>query len=379
MESTLTLNRMNMPTMSRTGKAVLILLALLFATDLGFAQRRSANTPASSINNNTEPIKPPQPRVFAVPGDGKVTIYWDESAELHNDPFFGTLFNPITRTMGRNPQNFEGYMVYKSTDPNFIDALRITDNLGNPQRLSPVVRYDLSNEIVEYHPASIDGVRYWLGQDSGLSRIFEDTDVTNGRTYYYAVVAYTHGDALPGFNVPIEFSQGVPLPDSLQPLQRDIYQWPPLESDIDLTVGADGSVQTGVNTVSVMPRGPASGFITPLDPEIAQEGSAGGIVDVTIIDPYKLKGGSNYEVTFEDTVIRGATDLDPDLIVTKNFSLTNTFERRDPDRPRGKVSESGIAHPRGISVESGKYRRFRFCESGSDTLGNRRHRSDPSV
>ena len=309
--------------MCRAGKAVLILLALLLVTDLGFAQRRSVNTQTSALNNNTEPIKPPKPRVFAVPGDGKVTIYWDESAESHYDPFFETLFNPITRTMGRNPRNFEGYMVYKSTDPNFIDALRITDNLGNPARLSPEARFDLQNQIVDYHPASINGVRYWLGQDSGLSRIYEDTDVTNGRTYYYAVVAYTHGDALPGFDVPIEFSQGVPLPDSLQPLQRDIYKWPPLESDIDLTVGADGSVQTGINTVSVMPRGPASGFITPLNPEITQEGSAGGIVDVTIIDPYRLKDGSNYEVTFEDTVIRGATDLDPDLIVTKNFSLTN--------------------------------------------------------
>jgi photosystem II stability/assembly factor-like uncharacterized protein len=323
MESTLTLNRTNMPKMSRAGKILLILLALLLASDIGFAQRRGANTQTSVINDNTEPTKPPKPRVFAVPGDGRVTIYWDESAESHYDPFFETLFNPITRRLGRNPRNFEGYMVYKSTDPNFIDALRITDNLGNPQRLSPVVRYDLANQIVDYHPASIGGVRYWLGQDSGLSRIFEDTDVTNGRIYYYAVVAYTHGDALPGFAVPVEFFQGVPLPDSLQPLQRDIYNYPPLESEIDINVGADGTVQTGVNTVMVVPSRPVSGFITPLNPQISQEGSAGGIVDVSIIDPYNLKGGSNYEVSFEDTVIRGATDLDPDLIVTKNFSLTN--------------------------------------------------------
>ncbi|MFU8860108.1 MAG: WD40/YVTN/BNR-like repeat-containing protein [Cyclonatronaceae bacterium] len=323
MESTFILNRIHKPAMRRAGKAVLVLLALLLITDLGFSQRRGVMSITSFVTDNTEPVRPPQPRVFAVPGDGKVTIYWDESAESHYDPFFETIFNPITRTMGRNPRNFEGYMVYKSTDPGFIDALRITDNLGNPQRLSPVVRYDLANQIVDYHPASIDGVRYWLGQDTGISRIFEDTDVINGRTYYYAVVAYTHGDALSGFEVPIEFSQGVPLPDSLQPLQRDIYTWPPLESEIDITVGDDGTVQTGVNTVSVMPRGPVSGFMAPEDPEIAQEGSAGGLVDVTIIDPSKLNGGSDYEVTFEDTVIRGATDLDPDLIVTKNFSLTN--------------------------------------------------------
>jgi photosystem II stability/assembly factor-like uncharacterized protein len=316
MVNTITLNSKYISNASRTTKTILVLVAMLLIADQGFTQRR--NIPSRQSNaffDGLEPVKPPMPRVHAVPGDGEITIYWDESAENHFDPYF--------QSIGRNPRNFEGYMVYKSTDPHFIDALRITDNLGNPQRLSPVVRYDLQNQIVDYHPASIGGVRYWLGQDSGISRIFVDTDVTNGRTYYYAVVAYTHGDARAGFETPILFDQGVPLPDSLQPLQRDIYTVPPLESDIDITVHENGTVETGVNSVRVVPSRPVSGYMPPSDPDIIREGTAGGIVTVQIIDPSRLRGGNTYEVTFEDTVIRGATDLDPDLVSTKNFSLTN--------------------------------------------------------
>src|SRR5262249_48121680 len=40
---------------------------------------------------------------------------------------------------------------------------------------------------------------YFLGTDSGIKHAFEDTDVTNGQTYYYAVCAYDHGSEQPLF------------------------------------------------------------------------------------------------------------------------------------------------------------------------------------
>ncbi|MFU8813063.1 MAG: YCF48-related protein [Balneolaceae bacterium] len=260
----------------------------------------------------TEPVLPSKPLLKAVPGDGQVLLYWDESAEAHFDEYLESL--------GLNPENFEGYKVYKSTDPNFLDALRITDNRGNVQRLAPSAQFDLQNEIRDFHPASINGVRFFLGSDVGLQRQWLDTEVINGRTYYYAVVAYTHGDALPGFPIPIEVDgQG----NISEPLPNEVYTIPPVESEIDITIQSDGTVVTGRNTVRVIPRRPAAGAVEPVNPMVTRlSGSAGGTVSVEIIDPSELVPGANYLVTFRDTILPGTGD-NPDLPTTRDFSLLN--------------------------------------------------------
>jgi len=257
----------------------------------------------------TEPIRPPKPILKAVAGDGQVLLYWDDNAESHFDEYL--------QSIGRNPNNFEGYMVYKSTDPNFVDALRITDNFGNKTRLAPEVQFDLANEITGYHPAAINGTRFFLGNDIGLRRVWVDNNVMNGRTYYYAVVAYTHGDAVAGFPLPFDPS-GTPFPN-------EIYVHPPLESEIDISITSNGTVITGDNTVKVIPRRPSVGYVEPMNPTVSRvSGSAGGTITVDIIDPAELIAGSNYSITFQDTIIPGAPGR-PDLPVTKNFSLFNNI------------------------------------------------------
>jgi photosystem II stability/assembly factor-like uncharacterized protein len=259
----------------------------------------------------TEPVPPPKPILKAVPGDGKVFLYWDENAEKHFDAYMSSI--------GRNPNNFQGYKVYRATDPNFIDALRITDNLGNPNRLAPEVQFDLPNEITGYHPASIGGTRYFLGTDTGLQRTWLDEGLINGRTYYYAVVAYTFGDAIPDFPLPFD-PQRTFLPN-------EIYTYPPLESEIDITVHSDGSVTTGVNTQKVVPKKRAIGSVDPVNPTVDRvSGTAGGDIIVDITDPSELVAGANYSISFEDTVI--ITDDDVMLPVTKNFSLYNNTTGR---------------------------------------------------
>jgi len=253
-----------------------------------------------------EPVPPPKPLLKAVPGDGKVFLYWDENAEKHYDAYLDSI--------GRNPNNFQGYKVYRATDPHFIDALRITDNLGNPNRLAPEVQFDLPNEITGYHPASIGGTRYFLGSDTGLQRTWLDEGLINGRTYYYAVVAYTSGDALPDFPLPFD-PQRTFLPN-------EIYIYPPLESEIDITVYSDGSVTTGVNAQKIVPRKRSIGSIDPVNPTVDRvSGTAGGDISIEIMDPSELVAGANYNISFEDTVI--ITDDDVMLPVTKNFSLYN--------------------------------------------------------
>src|SRR5690606_24255337 len=54
-------------------------------------------------------------------------------------------------------------------------------------------QFDLDNGIRGYSNLQVQGVAYWLGEDSGITHTFTDTEVRNGQTYYYAVTAYDRG------------------------------------------------------------------------------------------------------------------------------------------------------------------------------------------
>ena len=53
---------------------------------------------------------PPKPNVRAIPGDGRVTLYWDNIAESTTDPL-------------TNTKDFEGYKIYRSEDYTFSRRL----------------------------------------------------------------------------------------------------------------------------------------------------------------------------------------------------------------------------------------------------------------
>ncbi|MCC5935566.1 MAG: hypothetical protein JJU35_15065 [Balneolales bacterium] len=278
-------------------------------------------------NGAVQPIRPPKPQLSAVVGDGSVLLYWDDAAEFHFDPFFDgyvvyrrPVATGVFEDVFANPNNFQGYMIFKSTDPEFTDALRITDNQGNRTRLAFEDVFDLQNEITGYHPASVGGQRIWMGSDTGIRRIWEDTGLTNGRTYYYAVVSFTHGDALPEFELPIEFDdEGLPV----LPLPNSIYTVPPIDSGLDIEILPDGSVITGVNVVKVTPQRGAAGFVPAQDPAISRvSGSGSGTIELQVIDPAALRNGNNYSIVFTDTLIeRPGNVVD---LVTKSVSLINT-------------------------------------------------------
>ena len=54
----------------------------------------------------------------------KVTLYWNKFSEKSIDPIYG--------------QDFEGYRIYRSTDPGFIDSYTITDAYGNITFKEPI-------------------------------------------------------------------------------------------------------------------------------------------------------------------------------------------------------------------------------------------------
>ncbi len=231
---------------------------------------------------------PDPPILKAVPGDGKVTLYWETNSEESFDRY-------LNRITG-NGNDFEGYRIYRSTDPSFEDIRNITDGFGNALYYTPIAQFDLENGVQGFDSVGVNGVRFNLGTDSGLQRFYVDNDVINGKTYYYAVTGYDAGFVPAGIA--------------------------PSESPIQVSQAPDGSVSFGVNVAQVRPFRSQAGYVNPQDPQATiVQGSPGGSVNIDIIDPFELKADNLYEVTFEDTLIDGGTE--PDTLRTLNFTLAN--------------------------------------------------------
>ena len=228
---------------------------------------------------------PIQVSVTAVPGDGEVTLYWDDVAEYSVDQYIEDIGGPA--------DDFEGYRIYRATDPAFEDAKIITDGYGVSTLLSPIAQFDLADGITGFDPIGYNGVQYYLGDDTGLSHSFKDTDLVNGQRYFYAVTAYDFGYAAALIA--------------------------PSETSISVDVDLEGNIKTGSNVVVVRPSAKAAGYL-PAEVESFDHttGSATGEITIEIIDPTAVLGGHVYEITFEDTTIAGK---DTDTLKTKNFSV----------------------------------------------------------
>lgn len=242
---------------------------------------------------------PITPELTAVPGDGKVTLYWDSDAEESYDQFLAGL--------GRDPNDFEGYRVYRATDPAFLDVLTITDGFGNSLLRSPIAQFDKINGKVGFHPVDINGVKFFLGTDRrdtalgedayGLAHAFVDTTVTNGITYYYAVTAYDYGSVV----------------DNI----------PPTETPIRIQRQPDGSILPGRNVAVVVPTPASLGMVDADIPEgiLRTKGATTSRIGYRIIDPTIIEDGRRFRITFEDTLKPSGNRNVPDTLTTKTFSL----------------------------------------------------------
>ena len=145
-------------------------------------------------------------------------------------------------TNGVVNRDFEGYKIYRATDTEFEDALTITDGDGNPTFFEPYTQngeraqWDLVNGKYGWHPVSLNGVQFYLGDETGLQHSYVDEDVVNGQTYYYAVVSYDYGGD--------EFNEIIP---SDSPMRLRVNT---ITNDISL----------GPNVVKVVPSPPAAGY-----------------------------------------------------------------------------------------------------------------------
>jgi hypothetical protein len=262
------------------------------------AENQSAAIDRQKINSNIAEARtayeadyqfaraPSPPIVRAVAEDGRVTLYWDDTAEDSFDKFVADITG--------DGFDFEGYKIYKSTDNAFESVGQITDSQGSFLYYRPEAIYDKVDGIQGDDPVGVNGTKFNLGTDSGLRYTFVDENVTNGVTYYYAVTSYDYG-------VP---SDGIA----------------PAESPIQISQNPDGSVILGQNVVQVRPTESPAGYVNPENPEATLiSGSPGGSVNIDVLDPDFIRADNLYRVVFEDTLVDGGNSQD--TLKTKNFSL----------------------------------------------------------
>lgn len=285
----------------------------------------TAETVQRIYNANYRFFRPPlKPTVYAVPGDRKVTLYWDLKAEYSVDPITG--------------MDFEGYVIYRSTDPTFNDIQKVTDGKGAKFLYEPLkdvngveakwdvdvrpepfedlnknLKYDVGEPYIDingngqwdsmapdywkgYHPVPYQGrgVHYFLGNNRGLVHSYVDSNnVINGQTYYYAVVAYDHGDSL-----------GIPPTETTKKITID-----PITNQL----------QFDVNTVMVIPGPRASGYVatsTGNNSLIHESGIGNGDVLLDVINDLLVEDNSEYRIFFKDSLY-----INKKFEAGKNFSV----------------------------------------------------------
>ncbi|MBE0538589.1 MAG: hypothetical protein IH620_02655 [Ignavibacterium sp.] len=241
-----------------------------FSLALGFgANLRELKTTTKVVQqiykaNYQFAIPPPMPTVNAFTGDRFVTLTWDNAGER--------AFDPIT-----NNNDFEGYKVYRSTDPAFLDPQVIYTGTGTrPFALKPIAQFDLINGIAGFSNTTVEGIAYFLGEDTGLKHTFTDTTVYNGQRYFYAVVSYDRG---------VDSSQ--------------IY---PSENAITVSQTLRGGTILPKNVVEVYPNPPVVGYQSAQVLNLVQsEGRGIGNVSLQVLNSELVPDNHTFSIKFENT------------------------------------------------------------------------------
>ncbi|MCK5683388.1 hypothetical protein KAJ27_04685 [bacterium] len=253
----------------RAGQTERFSLALVYGNDIDDLLKNRETVQKIYNADYRFPQPPEKPTLTVVPGEGKVTLYWDRVAENSMDP--------VTKEY-----DFEGYKIYKATDADFNDVFSVTNLNGTVTGYKPLMQYDKKNDIEGiFYPSEIlyqdaEGFSYNLGSNTGLRHSYVDTDVEDGRRYFYAVVAYDRGDAA-----------------------EDIF---PSENTKFISVQPDGSIITDINSAMVRPGDEAMAYEALNEINLLEHvsGNGSGSIRYEVVDESKLNG-HNYRVIFADS------------------------------------------------------------------------------
>ena len=248
-------------------------MALIFGQD-SEDLARTKRTVQQIYNADYRFARPPdKPKLTVIPGDGEVILKWDGKAEMSWDPFLQEF-------------DFEGYRIYRSTEAQFLENKTITDAYGRATYRDPIAQFDLQNGLKGLHPIDVEGVKFDLGEDTGLKHIYVDDDVQNGQTYYYAIVSYDRGLVDTSATGAIE---GITPSECASIIKVDQY----------------GNVETDINTAQVTPNVEPAGFTAPgvkgtIDRYTAGTGDF-GMENIHFIVADSVVDGQTYEISFRDT------------------------------------------------------------------------------
>ncbi|MCY3487581.1 MAG: hypothetical protein OXH34_04005, partial [Bacteroidetes bacterium] len=243
-----------------------------------FKNRRTAQ---SIFNADYTFAQPPfLPALTAVPGDGRVVLSWDTVAVRSFDRFTQEF-------------DFEGFKLYKGTDPLLFDARTITDIDGTATFFKPIAQWDLENDIQGPVTVLEGEAVYYLGENTGLQFYYIDENVTNGITYYYALVAYDRG-----FRDPDD-----PTKESIDPQ----------ENSFNVSVNQAGRL-TGYsrNAAVVVPRSVPVGYVeggANEDLSRVTEGLGSGSISVRVIQEAQADFEGIYRISFFSEPVSDISDL----------------------------------------------------------------------
>jgi len=229
---------------------------------------------------------PKMPTLTATPTDGSVILSWDNMADTKTrDPFL------------RNVNDFQGYKIFRASDKKFSDSEVITDGYGTPMFKKPVFQCDLIDDTKGFTDFGlVNGMGYDLGQDTGIIHHWVDNTVQNGRTYYYAIVAYDSGASKIGPGIaPSENNAVIELDEA-----EDILFY-------------------GKNVQIATPHQTAAGYIPPsIDTHMENKTLGTGTVELDILAKNGLKFDHTYKVQFGVDTLKAVKNYDHGLEYINN-------------------------------------------------------------
>jgi hypothetical protein len=260
-------------------------LALAFGADLA-ELRENVRVVQQIYNANYQFAVPPaMPTLRGEAEDGKVHLSWDDVAERSLDPV-------------SNVFDFEGYRIYRSTDPEFRDVKVLTTGQGTPSTLNgkPTAQFDLKDGKRGYSDLTVQGLAYWLGNETGVTHSWTDSTVVNGQDYYYAVTSYDFGSP-----------EGVP----------DSLAFFPSENAIAVSRTPRGGLILPKNVIHVRPEPRVSGYVgASVGPVTKVAGLGTGVVTATVVHPEDVPANHLFKLTF--------TTPSPDSIRATAYALTDS-------------------------------------------------------
>ena len=255
-------------------------LALAYGADLEELSRNTETVQQIYNANYRFAVPPRMPTVTAEEGDGFVRLSWDDVAEHGVDPVTGE-------------DDFEGYRIYRSTDPDFRDPQVISTGtgsgpLGNGR---PIAQFDLEDGRSGFSEQTVEGVAYYLGTESGLTHTWTDYGAVNGQQYYYAVTAYDFGS--------------------------EAFNFYPSENAIAVSRTPRGGLVLPPNTVAVRANPRVLGYVpATADAAVRTAGRGAGTVAVDVVNSTLVPEGHVFALSFAAP--------DPDSLRATSYSLVDT-------------------------------------------------------